>query len=240
MIEAYGILGPYSKRSYVQVSDPSNPVLVFTTDGDAAPMVDVTPSRSVPVGRIPLHTAWTQSFFLVSSDTNAVFGDMTIDSEPAVAGTFSPVAGYPGGYAVALRMDPATSSSQFRCSCTIAVIQPTNEPPLVLYLSGVVGRELAITPGMALLPLSAGAQERKFLLRMLGTGTGRLDVSTLELPREEGLRLHVRQSATAGALDVTAVFEPSFVERVRKEKRLVLSFRTPDAQPARLTCQSTP
>lgn len=240
MIEAYGILGKYSKRSYVSTSDPWNPVLVLTTDGNSVPMVDVKPSRSIPVGRIPLHTAWTQSFDLASSDANAVFGDMSIDSEPEVKGVFSRIAGTQDRYTVSLQMAPATTSSVFRCSITIPVSSPTNEPPVVLYLSGVVGRELAVTPGMALLPRSTGPQKRKFLLRMLGDETFTLDLSRVELPRENGLAFEASANPDGKTAELTATFDPIFLERVAVEKRLSLSIKSEDAQPARLTCQGMP
>jgi hypothetical protein len=145
-------------------------------------------------------------------------------------------------YTLKCSLPPTDVSGDLRGAIAIPVLSPANHPPVSITISGRIGTELAVIPGIAYLSLSDKPQPRTFTLRILGQRSRVLKPEELILPENKGITVAVARNARDNTLEATVTFSPEFINALNAEEKVSLTFAMPGAASASITCQisSTP
>ena len=239
IILPHAISGPFSKNVFVENSDPDNRFLRLTVSGNAIPLVEITPSGEVYVGRIPTNKTWSQTFNLTKSNPAIRLGAITTSGNyPMEASIKSTDGAASNHYRVDVTLLPTAESGDFKGSVGIPVLFPSNQPPIAITVSGRIGAELNAIPGILNIPLSDNPVQRQFALRLLGQRSRVLDPKSLKCPQQDGVEFKLEQAADGHGLEVAATFSPEFTRQLVAEERMTLVFEVPGASSAQVVCRS--
>jgi len=239
IILPHAISGPFSKNVFVESNDPDNRFLRLTVSGNAIPLVEITPSGDVYAGRIPTNKPWSQTFNLIKTDSAIRLGAITTNGNyPMEAHMESTDGGASNHYRVDITLLPTAESGDFRGTVGIPVLIPSNQPPIIISVSGRIGAELNAVPGIFNIPLSETPIQRQFTLRLLGQRSRVLVPKSLKCPQQEGVEFKVGQATDGHSLEVTASFSPEFTRQLVAEERMTLVFEVSGASSAQVVCRS--
>lgn len=233
------ISGLFSKNIFVESSDPVNRLQRLTVSGNSVPLIEITPRDNVYAGRIPIKGTWTQSFQLKSTEPNLKLGEVEVGSNYPVKVTTNQVGnGHEWRYNLDVSLLPTETSGDLRCNISLPVLFPTNQPPVRIGITGIIGPELSIVPSTVKLPTSDHPITRSFSLRVMGQRTRILDPASLTYPKQNGVSFKVDQDQDGRGLTVAVTFSPEFANRLEVEGTILLTFSVPGASSAQLACKA--
>ena len=241
----------YSKNTFVESNDPDNRFARLNVSGNAIPLFDVGPKTEVNAGRIRTKQPWSYSFSLESTRRGVRLGEPVVKSNYPINVRLTQAAEGSKQYQLAVTMPATTNSGDLMCAISISVIipepdkdkpvdqwsVPTNQPPIALSLTGKIGADLNVVPGIAHLSLSDEPVSRKFTLNVLGQRSRELNPGELLLPEQEGITYGVKQDDRKRGLLVTVTFDPEFLKTLYAEEVIPLSFTVPGASSATVVCK---
>ncbi len=228
------IFGLYSKNTFVETDDPGNRFVKLTVAGNAIPLVRVLPKDHIHAGRLKTGQSWSHAFTLKPTESGVVLG------EPLVESTFPVEASLTGKnaeYSLALSLQPVATGGDLRCSVSVPVITPTNQPPIKASVTAKIGTQLTAVPGLVRLPRSDTPQARTFRFHVLGQRSRQLRPEELMLPDRPGVAFDTRQAKNGRWLVVEATFSTEFLKQLMAESSIPLTFTVPGASSADVICQ---
>lgn len=238
-ILANSIFESYSKRIYMETSDPGQRLVRFLVQGHPIPLADVKPKRTLYAGRLPLGQAWEQCFDLRTNFPAVVFDQPVIESNYAAEAHMRAVRGTNATHRLLLRLKAPDAPGQWNCAIIVPVVAPSNHPPVKLSVSANIGSEVCVVPKTVWLARSPAPVSHKFMLKLLSPGSSVLDSDAVKWPEREGVSFAPERSS-GRMLWFTATFAPTFFDRPPTEETLGLSIRYPDAEPGRIVVKPKP
>jgi len=232
------IFGLFSKNTFVESSDVDNQFLKLNTAGHAIPLLEVLPAMALDAGRIKQDTAWGKEFSLTATETGVTLGEPVVTgSHPLTADLIKTGTNAISAYSLRISLPPADGSGDLRCGIAIPVLSPASHPPVNITISGRIGTELAVIPGIAYLSPSDKPQTRTFTLRILGQRSRVLKPEELVLPENKEITAAVTRNPRDNTLEATLTFSPEFVNTLHAEEKVDLTFAMPGTASANITCQ---
>ena len=231
------IFGPYRKQTYVETSDTDNRFTTLLVAGNAIPLVKVTPQSFVYAGRLHTNEAWSCKFQLQGSDPGVRLGQPTVQCSFPVDCHLVEEAPPAGRYTLDVTVRPTAQGGDLKCALSLPVVFPTNQPPLILGVTGKIGAELNALPGTLFLEESAVPLKRGLRLRLLGATQRPLTPELVRLPVHAGVSLKVGRDPAAEGLTVEAEFAPAFAAEFARTNQIELHFQFFGASPARVVCR---
>ncbi|MDD4870443.1 MAG: DUF1573 domain-containing protein [Kiritimatiellae bacterium] len=233
------IFGAYSKPTYIESTDINNQFLSMTVKGTAVPLVEIKPQDFLYVGRIDTNRQWLQSFDISATEPGVKLGEPNVKCNYPVETVMNLLsAKEPVQYKLEMKLMPSTASGDFQCSISIPVINPTDNPPVVMGISGKIGTEMIAFPGTFRMSISSNDIVRKFNLKVLGEKSKVLDPEQVKLPEEKGVTCEVKQADDGRSIAVTAKFSPDFTKELFAQGKIYLPFSVPGISSARVLCLS--
>jgi len=230
------IFGLYSKNNYVESDDPANRFLCLTVSGNAVPLVRIVPSDFVYAGRLRLKTPWVQAFTLAPTRAGVAFGKPKTESTHPMNVTLAAPEG--NNTTLSVQLLPTDKSGDIKCTVAIPIVNPTNYPPLKVTVTGKIGAELAILPGIVYLPVSDEPVTRSFQVKLLGQRTRVLEPQEILAPERMDMTCRTGGKDAQRGVNLTVVFSPEFTRQLMADEVISLDFGAPEASSATLVCKS--
>ena len=232
----------YSKNIFVESSDPKSRFLKLNVAGNAVPLARVTPQPDVQAGRIAPNATWSRTF-RITGPQDLVLGNPATTSNFEVAVNMQHVS--EGNYSLTCSLKPTTESGDWRCKIRILVESPLcasggeQQPhdPVMISVSGRLGQELSVVPGIARLAVSEQTITRSYFLKVLGQQTKILSPGELKLPHRDDVTFKVSPINGGRNLRVNATFSPEFTKALFVDKTIPLEFGVPGAASATVVCK---
>jgi hypothetical protein len=239
VILSNSIFGFYNKPTYVQNSDVANPFLSLTVKGTAVPLVEIKPQDFLYAGRIETNKSWSQVFELAATEAGVQLGEpQTKWSHPAEVVVNRTGQEPASSWKLDVMVCPSSTSGDLQGRITIPVLAPTNQPPLVVGISGKIGAEMVAFPGTFRLAVSSNETVRSFGLKVLGDESVVLDPALLKFPVTNGVACEAKQNSDGRTLSATIRFSPEFTTDLSVQEKACLYFSFPGVASAKVVCRA--
>ena len=221
------IFGAYKKHVIVQILAPTPRELRLPFSGHAVPLVRIKPTDYLMTDRIPLNTAWSQTFDLLPTQPDVMLGTPTVKHKGTVGVTLKKQS---SGYQLIAELAPRTTPDSLSCTINVPILTPTNHPPIKLSIAARIGPEFIAVPSILRLPNSAEPQQRTVQLILLGAQPPFPEPSTIALTATPGVTATITASDRPGMYEAQLVFSSDAVNRAQQgtmELSLVMNGVTP-------------
>lgn len=235
-IHAGSVSGQYAKKVYVESTDPKKRFLKLVVKGQAVQLVEVRPRSQVYVGRLPLNNEWKQTFQLREHLGEVGYGEPVVESTYPVDVALGSKRGTNSYRSLDVTLRPPTTSGDWRCAIRLPVLEPPNQKPIEVKLTGTLGSTLFALPSQLKVTRSGEHAAAQVKLRLASPTDTQLNSELLQWPQIQGVQWRASETEKQNIVNVFVTLSPEFFVRIREKDKVVMEIGYPDAVKAALTC----